>query len=70
VSPLKYELGSYITEDGILHSHSRQRSFKIMMMRMFVTLDKAMPEIESIRGLNLAAVACTTVQVSRVPWWL
>jgi hypothetical protein len=41
-----------------------------MIMRMFATLDKATPDIESIRGLNLAAVTCTTVQVSRVPWWL
>jgi hypothetical protein len=39
-----------------------------MKMRMFATLDKAKPDIESIRGLNLAAVTCTTVQMSRVPW--
>jgi hypothetical protein len=24
VSPVKYELGFYIPEDGILHSHSRE----------------------------------------------
>jgi hypothetical protein len=42
---------------------------KITIMRMFATLDKAKPDIESIRGLNLAAVTCTTVHVSRVPWW-
>jgi hypothetical protein len=24
VSPVKYELGSYITEDDILHSHRRE----------------------------------------------
>jgi hypothetical protein len=24
VSPVKYELGSYIPEDGILHSHRRE----------------------------------------------
>jgi hypothetical protein len=24
VSPVKYELGFYITEDGILHSHRRE----------------------------------------------
>jgi hypothetical protein len=24
VSPVKYELGSYILEDDILHSHSRE----------------------------------------------
>jgi hypothetical protein len=33
-------------------------------------LDKAKPDTESIRDLNLAAVMCTTVQVSRVLWWL
>jgi hypothetical protein len=25
VSPVKYELGFYIPEDGILHSHCRER---------------------------------------------
>jgi hypothetical protein len=34
-------------------------------MRMFATLDKAKPDTESVRGLNLAAVTCTTVQVSK-----
>jgi hypothetical protein len=36
-----------------------------MIMGMFATLDKVKPDIESIRGLNLAAVTCTTVQVSK-----
>jgi hypothetical protein len=40
------------------------------VMKMFATLDKAKPVIESTRGLNLAAVMCTTVQVSRLPWVL
>jgi hypothetical protein len=40
-----------------------------MIMKMLATLDKGKPDRESIRGLNLAAVTCTTVQVSRVPWW-
>jgi hypothetical protein len=34
---------------------------------MFATLDKTKPDVESIRGLNLAAVMCTNVQVSRLP---
>jgi hypothetical protein len=38
---------------------------KIMKMRMFTTLDKARPHTENIRGSNLAAVTCTTVQVSK-----
>jgi hypothetical protein len=33
-------------------------------MKMFATLDKAKRHTENIRGLNLAAVMCTTVQVS------
>jgi hypothetical protein len=41
-----------------------------MKMKMFATLDKARPDIENIRGLNLAAVICTTVQASRLPWYL
>jgi hypothetical protein len=38
-----------------------------MEMKMFATFDKAKPDTENIRGLNLAAVMCTTVQVSRLP---
>jgi hypothetical protein len=35
VSPVKYELGFYIPEDDILHSHSRGnlRSYKIPFLR-------------------------------------
>jgi hypothetical protein len=36
-----------------------------MKMKMFPTLDKARPHTENIRGSNLAAVTCTTVQVSK-----
>jgi hypothetical protein len=31
---------------------------------MFATLDKAKPDTENMRGLNLAAVMCMTVQVT------
>jgi hypothetical protein len=41
---------------------------KIMIIKMFATLDKARPDTENIRGLNLAAVMCMTVQVSRLSW--
>jgi hypothetical protein len=37
-------------------------------MKMLAILDKAKPDIESIRGLNLAAVKRTTVQVTRLPF--
>jgi hypothetical protein len=55
-----------ITEPN--HAGNKQKSSKIMKMKMFVTLDKARPHTQNIRGLNLAAVMCTTVQVSRLPW--
>jgi hypothetical protein len=32
-------------------------------------LDKAKPDTGNSRGLNLAAVMCTTVQASRLPLW-
>jgi hypothetical protein len=37
------------------------------IMKMFATLDKAKPDTGNIRGLNLAAVKHTTVQVTRLP---
>jgi hypothetical protein len=37
-----------------------------VLMLMFATLDKANPDTENIRGLNLAAVKHTTVQVTRL----
>jgi hypothetical protein len=36
-----------------------------MKMKMFAILDKARPNTENIRGSNLAAIMCTTVQVSK-----
>jgi hypothetical protein len=38
------------------------------IMKMFATLDKAKPDIESIRGLNITAFKHTTVQVTRLPF--
>jgi hypothetical protein len=46
----------------------KQKSYKIMIMKMFAILDKAKPDIESIRGLYLAAVMHTTIQVTRLPF--
>jgi hypothetical protein len=43
----------------------RVSSFKVM--KMFAILDKAKPGTENTRGLNLAAVRRTTVQVTRMP---
>jgi hypothetical protein len=39
---------------------------KIMKMQMFATLDKANRDTGNIRGLNLASVKHTTVQVTRL----
>jgi hypothetical protein len=35
-----------------------------MKIKIYTILDKAKPHTENIRGLNLAAVTCTTVQLS------
>jgi hypothetical protein len=37
-----------------------------MKMKMCVILDKVKPHKENIKGLNLAAVIYTTVQVARL----
>jgi hypothetical protein len=34
------------------HAGNKQKSSKIMKMKMFATLDKAKPGTENIRGLN------------------
>jgi hypothetical protein len=47
-------------------SNNKQKSYKIMKMKMFATLDKANRDIGNIKGLNLAAVKQTTVQVTRL----
>jgi hypothetical protein len=38
-----------------------------MRMNMFVEQDKAKPDTENIRDLNLAAVKLTTIQVTELP---
>jgi hypothetical protein len=38
-----------------------------MKTKMFAILDKAKPDAGNTKGLNLAAVMFTTVQVSRLP---
>jgi hypothetical protein len=39
-----------------------------MRMTIFAAQDKANPETEDIRGLNLAVVKLTTVQVTKLPF--
>jgi hypothetical protein len=38
-----------------------------MRMNMFAIEDKAKPDIENIRGLNLAVVKITTFQATKLP---
>jgi hypothetical protein len=38
-----------------------------MRMNMFVVEDKVKPEVENIRGLNLAVVKLTIVQMTKLP---
>jgi hypothetical protein len=45
---------------------NKQKSYKIMKMKMFATLDKANPDKGKIRGSNWATVKHTTVQVTRL----
>jgi hypothetical protein len=42
------------------------KTYKIMIIKMFTILGKENPDIESIRGLNLAVVKHMTVQVTRL----
>jgi hypothetical protein len=46
---------------------NKQKSYKIMKIQMFAILDKAKPDTENIRGLNLATVKHTMVEVIGLP---
>jgi hypothetical protein len=48
------------------YAGNKQKSYKIMKMQMFATLDKAYPDKGNIRGVNLAAVKHTAVQMARL----
>jgi hypothetical protein len=39
----------------------------VFPMNMFVLQDKAKPDVENMRGLDLAAVKLTNVQVTKLP---
>jgi hypothetical protein len=49
-----------------INNNNNNKSFTIMKMKIYAILDKSKPHTENIRGLNLAAVIYTTVQVSRL----
>lgn len=45
-----------------------QRSYRLIRMNMFAAYEAyEKPDIENIRGLNLAAVKLITVQVTKLP---
>jgi hypothetical protein len=46
---------------------NKQKPYKITRINMFAPYDKAKLDIEIIRGLNLAVVNLTTVQVTKLP---
>jgi hypothetical protein len=46
---------------------NKQKSYKIMRMNMFAVYEKAKPDVDHIRGLNLAVVKLTTVQATKLP---
>jgi hypothetical protein len=45
---------------------SKQKSYTIMEIQMFVILYKAKTDTKNIRGLNLAAIKLTIVQVTKL----
>jgi hypothetical protein len=40
VSPVKYELGSYTPEDGVLHSHRRENLKSYMALTGLYSVDE------------------------------
>jgi hypothetical protein len=49
------------------YAGSKQKSYKIMRMNVFIAEDKVKPDIENTRGLNLAVVKLMTIQVTELP---
>jgi hypothetical protein len=46
----------YIYDYTLNYEGNKQKSYNIVKMQIFATLDKASPDTENIRGLKLAAV--------------
>jgi hypothetical protein len=46
---------------------NKQTSYQITKIQMFAISEKAKPDIENIRSLNLAVIKCTTVQAAKLP---
>jgi hypothetical protein len=45
---------------------NKQGSYDIMRITMFAAQDKAKPDTENVRGLNLAVIKLTTIQVTKL----
>jgi hypothetical protein len=56
VSPVKYELGFYISEDGILHSH---RSENLKSLHPYIIEGRTVPRVDSTRGIAHNAIPFT-----------
>jgi hypothetical protein len=67
-----YAICLWLSKLGILRLHNKicrqQEEVKNHDNENIRTLEKAKPNTENITGLNLAAITCTTVQVSILPW--
>jgi hypothetical protein len=50
------------------YAGNKYKSSKFMKIYKFAKLDKMIPDVENIRGLNLAAVKRMIVQVSSLQW--
>jgi hypothetical protein len=62
---LKYAGRLELVCEGNVFTSGSTRSINRCITIAITTLDKARPHTENIRGSNLAAVTCTTVQVSK-----
>jgi hypothetical protein len=53
--------------DIINYAGNKQKSYKIMRINRFAIQDKAKPDREYIRGLHLAVVKVTPIQMTKLP---
>jgi hypothetical protein len=56
----------YVYDYILNYAGNRQKSFKIVKMKMIAVLGLAKRDIESIRDLNLEAVTCMNILLSKL----
>jgi hypothetical protein len=49
------------------YAGNKQKSYKFLRINMFAVYSKVKPDIENIRGLNLAVIKLMTVEVYKLP---